>query len=164
MQFTHGQRVTCEIQGKKVTDARISIDEDGTPYICQNEINGLNTDTKLGYKYSWRLTEDFTHLSVTNLKPLTLAEKDIGDITSYEVGDILYNKDIKCKRKVLGICGLVVFLSYSPDLNQHYGGYTVEQIKKDGWSFLTETPKTVVTKEEIAQWKGVRVEDLEIKE
>ena len=44
MNFKHNQKVTCEIDGKKITDAKISIDKDGTPYICQNEKDGVTAD------------------------------------------------------------------------------------------------------------------------
>lgn len=70
MKFTHGQKVTCNIDGIEITDAMISIDDKGVPYICQNEIKGAITDNKLGYEYSWQLNTDFTEFSLTNLKPL----------------------------------------------------------------------------------------------
>ena len=49
----NNDRVTCTIEGTKITDARISIDEDGRPFICQNERDGADAENKLGYKYSW---------------------------------------------------------------------------------------------------------------
>ena len=83
MNFKHNQKVTCEIDGIKITDAKISIDESGNPFICQNEVDGSEAEDKLGYKYSWLLTKDFTSIDVKNLKPVKETIRDI------EIGDIL---------------------------------------------------------------------------
>lgn len=39
--FKHGQRVTCEIEGEKIDDARISITRNGDVYLCQNIVQGF---------------------------------------------------------------------------------------------------------------------------
>lgn len=71
-QFRHGMKCTCEIDGTKITDAKISINRDGQVYICQNKENGATATNKLGYKYSWLIlskNEDFEEdmQDVTNL-------------------------------------------------------------------------------------------------
>ena len=51
-QLKHGMRVRCEIYGKQVDDAKISIDKSGPAFVCQNEEDGMHAEDKLGYKYS----------------------------------------------------------------------------------------------------------------
>lgn len=70
--FKHGQRVSCVIEyyGSKriITDAKISIDKYGTPFICQNRCSGNSTQDKLGYRFAWQLRKDFTEAHLTKLK------------------------------------------------------------------------------------------------
>jgi hypothetical protein len=70
MKYEHGDYVTCKIHDKEIKDARISIDIDGHPFICQNQIGGIDAEDKLGYKWSWSLREDFSGFYVSDLKPL----------------------------------------------------------------------------------------------
>lgn len=132
--FKHNDKVTCTIKGVDITDARISINKDGTPFICQNEWNGSKADDKLGYKYSWELEKDFTNYDVKNLK---LAERIITWDTLQE-GDVMLDS-IGFERIVLGMCGKVIFLGNNDDgiiksLSHHYtkeelinNKYTIKQ-------------------------------------
>ena len=54
----HGMKVTCKIRGKKIEDAKISIDSIGNVYICQNVCGLIRRSyvDQLGYSYSWHLT------------------------------------------------------------------------------------------------------------
>lgn len=56
-QFTpeHGQFVTCEINGVKIKNARVSIDEHNRVFICHNSTKGAGAaaGNKLGFNYSW---------------------------------------------------------------------------------------------------------------
>jgi hypothetical protein len=52
--FKHGQSCTCIIGGTKITDAKISIEEDGI-FICQNQKDGNSAEDYLGYRYSWEI-------------------------------------------------------------------------------------------------------------
>jgi hypothetical protein len=147
MKFKHNDRVTCEIDGTKITDARISIDKDGTPFICQNEKIGMGTYDKLGYKYSWSLKKDFTsHLSaeniqVTNLRPF---EKTWDTL---EVGDEIVDKGGSI-RTVLGICGRVIFVSYPNDKDSCLsGGYTKKGLIARGFTIVS--PKVEEEVEEL---------------
>ena len=164
MELTHGMRVTCEIAGWEITDAKISKNANGRFYICQNKYPGVVTaENKLGYKYSWEIgsesVADSKLYDVTNLRPA----KDISDIKSYEVGDILVDEDGD-KYKVLGICGLVVILSTSDFDCACETLYTTQELEEEGYYFensedtligkeLTQTIKgkkyKVVVKEEI---------------
>lgn len=121
--FKHNQKVTCEIDGTKITDARISIDEDGTPYICQNEEEGDEASNLLGYEYSWRLSSDFISNYVENLRP-ALKSFDfpkIGDEYKDEDGDSIF---------VLGVAGRVIFLSAYNNKDEYGNGYTKEELLK----------------------------------
>lgn len=100
MQFKHGDKVTCEINGTKITDARISINEFDTPYICQNIVEGVDCGDKLGYQHSWAIRRDFTAPKVTNLR---LAKKDIADITTYEVVEMTVEEVSKALGKTVKI-------------------------------------------------------------
>lgn len=54
--FRHGQKVTCRIFGKKITDATVSIDNRGgrtLAYLCQNVKDGATAPIMFGYYYSW---------------------------------------------------------------------------------------------------------------
>ena len=53
--FEHGDKVTCYIKDVQIKDAKISINENGDVYICQNKKDGSNADDKLEYKYSWNI-------------------------------------------------------------------------------------------------------------
>jgi hypothetical protein len=91
-QFKHGARCTCIIDGIKITDAKISIDEDGSVYICQNKKIGATPQDKLGYKYSWLILykdDDFEEedRGITNL-----ILKGI-DVIASVLYEILYSKN-----------------------------------------------------------------------
>ncbi|MFA7663079.1 MAG: hypothetical protein WCX88_04155 [Patescibacteria group bacterium] len=73
--FKHGQKVECSIGGVTIKDAKISIDESGTPYICQDYKHGSDTENKLGYKYSWELDEDFNDCNLDYLRPMITIEE-----------------------------------------------------------------------------------------
>ena len=53
----HGRKVTCEIKGIKIEDAKIAVEEDYV-FVCQNEKDGLNADDKLGYDYSLPISRE----------------------------------------------------------------------------------------------------------
>ena len=150
MKLLHGMRVTCEIAGWEITDAKISKNANGRFYICQNKYPGVVTaENKLGYKYSWEIgsesVADSKLYDVTNLRPA----KDISDIKSYEVGDILVDEDGD-RRKVLGICGLVVILSAHDDFETVGWPRTTRELMKGGHNFKGKKYKVVV-KEEVAE-------------
>jgi len=151
----HNQKVTCEIEGTKITDARISINKDGTPFICQNKQLGAHADDRLGYKYSWMLNRDFTHSSVKNLRPF---EKEWDTL---QIGDEIEN--ILGKRTVLGVCGRVIFLSWPGDKDRYYGCYTKEALIKIEYTIVRDTPPIIeISLQDIADLKGVDVKSIKI--
>lgn len=66
-------------------------------------------------------------------------KKDISDITTYEVGDVLVDKFGK-ERTVLGICGKVVFI-LTDYVMASILPFTVEELELRDYSFKTPTPK-----------------------
>ena len=70
--YYHGQSVTCSIQGKVIKDAKISINDDATFFICQNEKGGAVANDMLGYKYSW-----FVNSSVNWIKASSAEDYEI---------------------------------------------------------------------------------------
>lgn len=127
MKLRKGMRVTCEIDGARIIDAKIQ-EQDGDFYICQNKKDGYSCKDKLGYDYS--LTVKSTY--VTKLRVLST---DIEDV--YE-GAIIVNKN--GKRKVLGICGEVVFISLMNDYKEYSCSYTIDELKEFGYTIVPETP------------------------
>ena len=162
MKFKHGDRVKCTIKGTEIDDARISINKDGTPFICQNKRIGCNAEDKLGYKYSWTLDEEFEDSDVTNLRHN--AEKSF----DYpEIGDEYIDPN-GGSRFVLGVAGRVIFLSSSTE-REHYSysyGMTKEQLIEYGYTIVQDEPKeepTEMTLEEIEKLVGKNVKIVEKK-
>ncbi len=162
--FKHGQRCTCEIDGQKVTDAKISINGDGSIYICQNIKDGFEADDMFGYNYSWKLVnpnKDFKYgeALVTNLTlPRTIEDVEEGDeIVSKDVGE----------RKVLGRCGQIVFLGRLLSNDAYENTYSIHDLKFRGYTikFAERNSKLVeITMEEIADKFNIPLDQLRIKE
>lgn len=153
MEFKHGDRVKCTIEGADIDDARISIDKDGTIFICQNKKAGWIADDTLGYRYSWELDKEFENHDVTNLRH---AEKsfdypDIGDE---------YVDDRGKSRFVLGVAGRVIFLSSPLSKDDFCSILTKEQLIILGYTIANDKPKeepTEMTLEEIEKLVGKKV-------
>ena len=85
MKYIHGQRVTCEIWGVKIDDAKISIDENDDVYICQDIKYGECVANNFGYKYSWGINKgtdvNLRVNGITNLRPIerTLRDMVVGE-------------------------------------------------------------------------------------
>ncbi len=149
MKFNHGDYVTCEINGKKITDARISIGEDYFPYICQNVCNGLQTKELFGYEYSWFLKKNFTKESVTNLQ---LAEKQ-KSWEDLKVGDSVWDANgIECK------------ITLARKIYEHSEAnsteYSPEEFRIYNYSLTPPPKKLTVTKQQIAEKFGVDISNL----
>ena len=153
MKFKHGDRVKCTIDGTDIDDAKISIDTDRTPFICQNKKDGCDADDKLGYKYSWALNEEFNNQDVTNLRH---AEKSF----DYpEIGD-KYTSGLGNSRFVLGVAGRVIFLSSAKDKDSFDCIYTKEKLIKHGYIIVQDEPNeetAEMTLEEIEKLVGKKV-------
>ena len=53
--FHTGDKITCIINGNKIIDAKLYIDEEYGPraFVCQNIVQGAIAPDTLGYFYSW---------------------------------------------------------------------------------------------------------------
>ena len=126
MKFKHGDRVTCEIDGEYIDDARISIDMDGTMYLCQSDFLTFNdnADNMFGHSDSNVVSGCFDYYKV-KLKEKTIDNLEVGDVLVTSAPDFYKGRE----RKVLAICGLVYFLSGVDTFTKYDGGYTIEEIK-----------------------------------
>lgn len=160
MNYKHGQKVKCEIEGVKVNDARISIDRDGDIYICQNERNGAGAEDKLGYKYSWWIKNGSNDkLKLEGITNLCSAERTLRDMV---VGDVIVDKEGYIV-KVLAICGEAFLRSFWDDFNRaSCSWYTFTEAENAGWK-LKEEPQKVreITMKEVCEKFG---EEVKIKE
>lgn len=162
MKFTHGQRVLCTIDGTEITDAKISINKDGTPFICQNEWDGNDAEDKLGYQFSWSLDGDFTDLQVKNLRPArswdNLSQADVGAKIKDQLGDIGVILEVSQSGK------LFVSSNIKSDLVGYFSWCHIETPKKNGWTFLDEEPTEEVvemTVEKVSKLVGKKVKIVE---
>ena len=126
--FKEGLSITCEIDGKKIDDAKLHF-ESGKWWVCQNKKDGFDCNDKLGYKYSY--TANNHYVTDIQLKHRTLDDLQEGDIVINKYGD---------KRKCLGVCGMTCHLSYIDDRNSYCSSYTLSELKKSGHSLLQEDP------------------------
>ena len=148
MKFKHGDRVKCTINGTDIDEARISIDKDGTPFICQNETPGDSAEDMFEYKYSWKLDDN-----VTNLRH----EKKSFDYP--EIGD-KYTSGLGNSRFVLGVAGRAIFLSSVNDKDSFGYGTTKEELVERGYTVVQDEPNeetAEMTLEEIQKLVGKKV-------
>lgn len=153
MKFKHGDRVKCTIDGVGIKDAKISIDKDGTPFICQNKEDGWDAEDKLGYRYSWALDEEFEDSDVTNLRP------DKKSFDYPEIGDEYIDPNGE-SHFVLGVAGRVILLSSSTERNYYCYGFTKEHLIALGYTIANDEPNeetAEMTLEEIQKLIGKKV-------
>ena len=90
----HGRKVTCNIYSnvkgykRSITDAKISVDDEGDVYICQNILEGNNADDKLGYEHSWIISDTSWGKyedSSRGCTDLMLAETPVGRVFDIEI-------------------------------------------------------------------------------
>ena len=153
-QLKHGMKITCKINGDIINNARISIDKDKKIYICQNERQGDYTNNKFGFAYSW-LTETYndfyTHNDVTDI---VILERTIQD--GLIEGDIIVDTN-RYKRKILGICGKVIFISAHKNFTSVGNYYTLERLIKNGFKLEEESENELIpeyTLEELKEKLG----------
>lgn len=164
MKFKHGERVTCKIIDTEITDAKISVGLAGCYYICQNVKDGFDTQDKLGYRYSWFFNPEAPDREqVTDLK---LVDRTIKSHPLLE-GDILLGY-VDREVSVLGVCGRVVFVSYTGDHTRALTYFTQEELIQAGWKLKQPTPHDTevreFTLEEVAESLGVPVDKMRIKD
>jgi len=138
MELKKGMRVTCIIAGTTINDAVIQV-ECGFYYICQNKRKGGGCEDTKGYKYSWFAGSTVDNIGEHDVSCLRIVSSDIEGIFE---GAIIVNK--YGKRKVLGICGEVYFLSV-PDcfdrITEPSTAYTMTELKQNSYSIVIEEPE-----------------------
>jgi len=151
MNFKHNDRVTCKIHVTEIKDARISIDKDGTPFICQNVKCGVYTEDKLGYKYSWRLSKDFTDCFVKDLKLATPTWDTLA------VEDIILDSG-GAGRMVLAVQNNLVWFSAIEHFDVSYDWCTKKQLKRLGYTIQGAAPEVEeITVAEAEARLGVKI-------
>lgn len=166
--FKHGMKVTCTIDGTKIEDAKISINDSGEVFICQNEELGSEADRLLGYKYSWSFIDSPSHdykEGVYDVKDLILPSRTLDDL---EEGDVIVEDDGD-ETMILGVCGKVYFISLANDFNKADGsGWTLDELKADGYTLKQEEEEIVemteLTLDEVAKQLNIPVKNLRIKD
>ena len=90
-QLKHGMRVRCKINGMQVDDAKLSIDKNGSVYVCQNEEEGTDAEDKLGYLFSYLFAykNDTEFGEVEDLESIDKSEWQ----AKYYKDDMWFNKD-----------------------------------------------------------------------
>lgn len=158
MKLYHGQRVSCEIEGVKIDDARISINPTDSGegfYLCQNFKDGESCPEKFGYAYSW-----FFALANVNIYKIKLLEEEgfrpkVGDIISDNIGH---------RRKVLEVFTNTCILSYAN--NFHNASSTIctfTELGELGYKIEPQEPIKELTRQEIADKFGIPLDKLKIK-
>lgn len=126
--FKHGQRCTCEIDGEKVTDAKIDIDSNGSIYISQ-EGKDRRKVVSGGVHY--------TEYNFGNITNLILLPRTIEDV---EENDIVVDSKDKREFCVLGKSGKAILLSKCSDLNMYGETITAYELEKLGFTIKQDTP------------------------
>jgi len=125
MKFNHNDRVTCTIHGTEITDARISINKDGTPYVCQNEHEGFPAENQLGFTGSWILSKDFMNYYVKDLQLATTPAEPTWDSLAWK--DFVLD-DEGVRIMVLAVVNDSVLLSYSDDFEKVFDWFHKKQL------------------------------------
>ena len=144
MNLKHGDRVTCKINGVQINDARISIDEHGCYFICQNRKKGEKAKIFFGYRYSWFFDpEDMKEDGVSDLRivkeprtenPRTILSEPLRE------GDVLYRENGDEQRKILGVCGQAVFPSHINLFDSAGQVWTAIDLASNGWTLKQPEP------------------------
>lgn len=152
MKFKHGDYVTCEIEGKQIDDARISINKERHYFVCQNKKDGATTRERFGYKYSWRFDPQYP--DVDGVSALKLKNRTIKDLRQ---GDIIACGGIE--REVLGVCGRVLFVSAVGNFDEASSCYyTIEELVDMGFRLKSEPEEALeVTMADLEEKYGKKV-------
>ena len=123
----HGMKVTCQINGLKITSAKVSISNCGNIHICQDEKDGDGVKERFGYKYSWNVgcDGDSDYAGVTDLK---IGSRTIKD--GLYKGDILVDSDGD-EKLVLETLNSLIFLSEWGQFDSYGRGYLLAELIED---------------------------------
>lgn len=97
MELQHGDKVRCVIDNQLIEDAKISIDQKGYIWICQNDLlSGPSIANMLGYKYATLFgikgsTAQSKHVSDLTIINEPIASQETVEQTKVEDGSIIKN-------------------------------------------------------------------------
>lgn len=169
----HGKKFRADIRDSIDVEGVITV-EDGHIYLCQNEENGMDCRDKQGYKYSYVLPKGTTSLcsnesffEVTNLKIMNMTKQEIEEYKDFQTGDV-----VKCgdnTKTIEGRMGDVCFvIKNKGEKDETAYIYSINELYMNGYRLVVEEepePEIVeLTLEEIAELKGIKVEQLRIKD
>lgn len=117
-ELKHGARAIATIKGVRVRKARISIDQNGNAFICQDSVRGQSTENMFNFKYAIMFASKGEGLnSWENSLVRDLFIEESGDsretITwdNLEEGDILIDPAGKDEHTVLSVFKKLLFIS-----------------------------------------------------
>lgn len=121
----------AEIGGVKCK-GKVSIDENGKVYLCQNETDGgFLADDKLGYKYVWFIGyQDNIQAMSNGVQNLKILSRDDGSLVA-NVGDIIVHK--YGKSEVLAVNGDCFLRSFLSNFDIADCCHKNSEIKKNCW-------------------------------
>lgn len=138
----HKDKVSCEIHGTKITDARIKIKEDKSVFICQNlkENSDIHTN-KMGYKYIWFIGyDDCLEISYNGVTNFRIHERDDGSPV------FMYGDEIEVDGGILTVAGILGDSCLLLDGKEIYGWYTFEEIVAGGGKLKDSEKKVTLPK------------------
>ena len=160
-----GKKFKANIQGIPVK-GRIQVEE-GSIYLCQDVMNGVSCEDKLGFKYSWRIGDGsemgLIKNDVSNLCIRPSTKEEAESFKDWQVGDKLVNGSNTWE--VIFRAGELVVCKREEDKATF--NYTCDELYRLGFRLVyepdPESEIVEVTMDEIAKMKGIPVERLHIK-
>jgi hypothetical protein len=151
----HGRKGRCKIKGDEVDDMKICVENDEV-YVCQNVADGQDADDKLGYKYSWCISEpDYNYryeddnVSCTDIE--VYPEERIVTWENLQVGDIVKSVNHEGRRQIQGICGRVYFVSVLDDFGLNGPSFTLQELQNKYTIVQPPKPNQKLTRAEIRE-------------
>lgn len=142
--FKEGMAISCEINGTKIDDAKLHLEDDNW-YICHNvedEDESYYLEDSLGYKCNFNICDDWAEgeYDVTNIQP---KHRTIDDL---ECGDYVVGK--YGKKLCLAICGKLYGMSYNNDFETLEGWFTLKNLMEMEYTLYqpTEEKETDIDK------------------
>lgn len=137
-----GKRFIAKIKGIPVK-GKIQV-EDGEFFLCTNEMSGKPCNDKLGYKYSYTVSDgSLSHLKnndVTDFKFGCATAKEIEEYKDFQLHDILINKNRSFKREVVGVISDSVIVLRDLDGSDDLNIYLRDGVYSNDWR-LDEKPE-----------------------
>lgn len=156
-----GRRFKATIKGIQC-EGKISV-IDGSVFLCQNKIEGDFCSDKLGYKYSWGVSEgSMEQLAKNDVYLFSLSPRTAAEIEAYKdwhVGDKMTQNgetmEVIFRSGKLVVCELRT--------GEASNNFTCDELYDDGWRLVAdqepEDETVELTMDEIAKKVGIPVEN-----